>query len=68
MITKHARLRINAIHGDFLGSLGPILINLWKKTKTLINRDSIIGSGQRVKLKSILASEINPGRSSHGPV
>ena len=52
MITKHARLRINAIHGDFLGSLGPILINLWKKAPTSVDRDSIIASGIAWQIES----------------
>jgi len=31
----------NVIHGDFLGSLGPILINLCKKNQTKMERDSL---------------------------
>ncbi len=60
MITKHARLRINAIHGDFLGSLGPILINLWKKTTTLVNRDSIIASGTAWQIESYFGERDQP--------
>ena len=32
IIARHAKLRINVVHGSFLGSFGPILINLWRKT------------------------------------
>jgi hypothetical protein len=32
----------NVIHGDFLGSLGPILINLCKKNQAKVERDSFL--------------------------
>ncbi len=65
MSTRHVRLRINTIHGDFLGSIGPILINLWKKTLTGVDQIRLFLQDNANKLPKLFRMKIASEGISH---